>query len=310
MANEVLFPFLLPLSFTKKEPAEIPQYVSRFYDQYRFKDTIRDFEQRVCYHQKWMMDDSIRLQLISNYGPVTITLKDRRGFTVGTPFTFTTMQEDQFRPGYFIRQLEIDLADFEPGMYYWQLQIGGSDVWVTEPQEFLDNLPNSLYYEYSHYERRGDVIFQTGIVMSLRVESIIKHKAAGSRDTVYEDQELNQVMIKSTPYRLYDLIIGNAKGIPPWLANKLAWVLGCSELRLDGRYYTKNEGAELEIVQTDLYPMSGYVIEMRDRYNRTGVEYEDDVQIVGKNSMMAVIDTKGFGMDDSGGDFLEYVNVE
>ncbi len=310
MANQIIFPYLSPVKFTKMTPEAIPQYVSKFIDDYRFKDTIRDFEQPVCFMQKWLMDDAVRLQFISNYAPLTLKLMDENGLMVHSQ-VFETMQQDAFRPGYYIRQSETDVAGFDPGYYYWQIEAGSTPhIWVSEPQEFVEEYPNSLYAEYSHYERYGDVIFDAPYSPTIRIPAILKFKAPGAKDTVYEDQPMDQEMIKSVPYRLWDLIIGDAKGVPPWLIDKINWILGCSDLRFDGRYYTKNEGATLEENETDRYPMAGYKIEMRERYRKTGVEYDDDVQITGTAVAMAVIDAKGFGLNDDGGNFLEIYDIE
>lgn len=310
MANTILFPYLLPVKFTRMTPAEIPQYVSRFIDDYRFRDTIRDYEQPVCFLQRWLMDDSVRLQVISNYSPLTIKVMDERGIAVYSQ-TFDTLQQDYFRPGYYIRQAEVDIATFDPGYYYFQIEAGASpQVWVSEPQEFVEEMPNSLYLEYSHHERYGDVIFDAPYSPALRIPGVLKFKSPGSKDTVYENQSLDQEMIKSVPYRIWELIISDVKGVPPWLIDKVNWILGCSNLQIDGRYYTKNDGATLEETELDNYPMAGYKIEMRERYRKTGVTYEDDITITGKAAMMLILDSKGFGMEDNGGDFLEISNVE
>lgn len=310
MANEVLFSFLNPVQFTKLSPTDLPQYRSRMFDYWRFVDTIKDFQQPTQYRQPWQLSDSCRLQLISNYGPASIALMNCEGVQVGTSYSFDTKQEDFFRPGYFIREIEIDIADFTEGYYYWQLSIGSSDVWISEPQHFLTTHPNTMYHEYKHYERLGDTIFETGFSPAIRVHAGLKYNAPKSKTTAYVDQSYNQTTVKSIPHRSYTMIYGGVEGLPPWVIDRLNWVLSCSDCQIDGRFYSKADGAEFEENEIDDYPMAGYTIELVEKLNKSSIAYEDATAIIGMNAMVAVVDTKGFGIDDSGGDFLEIENVE
>lgn len=306
MANEIIFPHITPLKFTKMNQQDIPQYVSRFMDQYLFRETIKSYEQYVCFFQPWQLSDAVRMQVISNYGPVSMQLYTINGVAVGDPVVYANFQQDYFRPGFYLRQCDVDLEDYDAGIYYWVLS-AGSDKFVSEPQEFLEEAPNTLYAEYSHPERYGEVIFQSPYQPALRIPAVLKFLAPGSKDTIYEDQVLNQTMLIAQPYRRWELIIGDARGLPPWFIDKINWILGCQSIKLDGRSFTKSEGAELEINETDLYPMAGYRIEMRERYNRAYTEYENSTIVTGINNMIAVIDSKGFGEE---GQFLEIENIE
>lgn len=307
MPNEILFPYIGPQHWTKLDPNQAAAYVSRFMDEFRFRDTIRSFEQKVCYIHKWQQTDTIKEQFISNYGPLSVQLKDEDGKSVGPPVSFTTGQQDFFRPGYYLRTVSLPLGAVDPGYYYWQLTVGSSDVWVTDPFEVVEEALNTLYTQYKHYERYGDVLWETGIELNLRIPAILEFKAPGSKDTLYEDQPLNETMVRARPFRLFDLIIGDAKGVPPWLIDKINWILGCSDVKFDGRYFTKNEGAKLEENKTDLYPMAGYTIEMREKLNRSSVSYEDDSAVVSYGYAVAVINTKGFGTGT--GDYVEITDV-
>lgn len=290
-------------------PVDVPQYMSRFMDKYRFRETQEPVDQKVCYLQKWMTVDSINLQLISNYGPVSLQLKTIDGVSVGGSLAFVTGQQDFFRPGYYIRSISQPLIAYPPGTYYWQLSAGGSDVWVSEPQEIYETLPQSLYFQYKHYERYGDVIFQTGYEGAIRVEGVLKFTTPGSKDTVYEDQPLNVTMIKSVPFRVFNLILGNTRGLPPWLVDKINWILGCSDMRIDGRYYTRGEDSEIELNESELYPLMGMSIQLREKLNRSSIAYQDDSVVQGLAATTSIINTKGFGLSP-GEDYVEIENVE
>jgi hypothetical protein len=98
--------------------------------------------------------------------------------------------------------------------------------------------------------------------------------------------------------------------VPPYLIDKLSRIFGCDTLTIDGRDFTKNEGANWEPVELEGYPMAGWSIELREKLNRDITIYENDQEIISDNAMMSVIDTKGFGLVDEDNDFLEIVDVE
>lgn len=307
--NIIRQPYLNPVKFQLIEPAAIPQYVSAHMDDWLFKNTVRSFEQPVKYHDRWLNDDSIRLQYTSNFAPITLKLFSCDGVEVYS-VPFETKQQDFFNPTYYVRQIELDLATFDPGNYYLRIPEAN---WISEPFEIIeaeDESNPTLYIEYSNSERYGGIIFDVPFSPAIRVPAILKYKNPASRDTVYSDQDEDEVMLHSVPFRVWNFILGGIGGVPPYLIDKISRIFGCDTLTIDGRDYTKNEGATWEPVELDQYPMAGWSIELRERLNRDSLIYEDEVEIIGQNNMIAIIDSKGFGLNDNGGDFLEIINVE
>lgn len=308
--NELFIPYLIPVKFVKMNPVQIPQYLSKFMDDYIFCQTIPNYNQQADYPQQWATVDSVRLQVVSNYGPLRLSLHTMNGDEVYSQ-DFETRQQDFFRPGYYIRQSETALSAFAPGMYYWQINVGDVDPWISEPQEFLEpeQLVNTKYIEYSNREMKGGVRFGSPYSPSIRVPAAVELTNLASRSTTYQDQPANEVMIKSTSYRVWKFTLGDAKGVPPWLLDKVGRILECSEVRIDGRYFTKPAESEWERNITDLVSLAGWTVELRERYNMDGMFYQDDVLKSGRLVMAAVIDTKGFGVSDNGGDFLEILDI-
>ena len=307
MANIIKQSFLNPVKFQLINPIEIPQYVSKHMDDWLFKNTQRSFEQTVNYKDIWSIQDPIRLQYISNFGPLNLKLFSCNGVEIYS-IPFQTRQQDFFNPGYYIRQIELDLnslSGLEEGYYYLTIPEAG---WISEPFEVAEDVENTLFTEYSHSERYGGIIFDSPFSPAIRIKGILKYDQPSSIDTVYDDEEQSETMLRSIPFRVWKLIIGS-KGIPPYLIDKLNRILGCDSLKIDGRFYTKAEGAKWEEVELDSYPMSGWAINLRETLNREETIYENEVEIIGKAAMMQVIDTKGFGIDDSGVDFLEISDI-
>jgi hypothetical protein len=304
-------PYLNPVQFTKIVPDEIPQYISRHLDDWQFPDTIHDFEQQVCWYQQWQTTDSIRLQFQSNYSPLNIKLIRAEDDVVVYDVNLAVVRTNMDDPDYKIYQADIALNPFPAGYYYLKLSIGigGVLTLVSNVLKISEIIENSLLLEYQHQKFRCDVFFETGFSPSIRIPAILKMKPPGSIDTIYEDQESNMTMLKSVPYSLWNLSIG-PEGIPPAQIKRLNFMLGCSSTRLDGRYYTKNEGAKLEENTVEFYPMSGWSIELREKLNRSSVIYENEMVIDSTIAVVANVDSKGFSPNDAGGSVYQVEDIQ
>ena len=129
-----------------------------------------------------------------------------------------------------------------------------------------------------------------------------KYEGPKQKATVYEDQILNETALRSQKYRVWSLKIGGTPfaGIPDYFADMIGGIIGCSYLYIDGKPFTVNEGSQMEPVELEGYPMRGWGVEMRDRYTRAAITYENDDPIEGVLAVMVNVDSKGFGNSASG----------
>jgi hypothetical protein len=306
MPNRLYYPYINPIKFHEINPVNIPQFISKHMDSYPFKDTILRHEQDVCFKQPWTVNDSIRLQVESNYAPIELKMFRCSDNAELYSQTFDTRQQNLLLPDFYIRQIDVDLAAYPADVYYFTI----NDSLISEPFEVLEDAHNTLLVEYSHYEKYGGVRFSSPFNPSIRIPGSLKYNTTGSKDVIYEDEPLNETMINSVNYRIMDFILGTSEGMPPWFSDKVKRIFGCSELKIDGRLYTKAEGSTWERVEEDYYPMQGWKIQLREKTNRDFLIYDDEVVIPGIAAAALIIDTKGFGIDDqSGNDYLEIQNV-
>lgn len=306
MSNTAYISLMNPEKYVELNPTEIPQWISKHMDDWLFKETIRPHQQPVSYYQRWLLDDALRAQIKTNYTPVVSKLKRCDGSEVYSQ-NFDTRQQDEDRPGTYLRQVDLDLATFAEGYYYREIRLGSAPlVLVTEPFQVASTAPGTLLIEYSHFEKYGGLYFQSPFSPSIRVPAVLEYNDTLSKDTLYEDDPLNETLLKSIPYRIWDFKLGGARGVPPWLADKVKRIFGCSDLRIDGRYYTKQEGAKWERFEQKDYPMQGWSIQLRETLNRDELIYENDAETIGIAAAGLIVSTKGFGMNDnSGSDYLE-----
>lgn len=310
MANILHQSYIIPVSFREMNKTAIPQYMSRFMDDWTFRRTIKSWEQDVCWAQPWQKSDSVRLQFISNYAPLSIRLFHIDGRPQGYQANFDTKQQDLFRPGYYIRQIEIDLSQFDEGFYYWVINTGTSLVLVSDPQEIAEEHPNTLYVEYKTTGRYEGVYFDAPYLPAVRIPANIKFDLPNGRRTTYTNERYNQTMLKQVSYRQFILQVGGGRGVPPSFIDKLNGILGCENVAYDGRLFTVADGEEWSKEELENYPMPLFSIGLREKINREAIRYENEIEIIGTNNMMVVLNTKGFGVDESGGDYQEIIDVE
>lgn len=316
MANVLYDSFINPLKFHPLDNVQPAQYVSRFLDDWAFRRTIQPWEQKVCFLQPWGQFDAHKVQYTSNAAPIIFRLYDENGFLVHTQ-AMSTLQQDELRPTYFIRQIQVNLSAFAPGKYFYTRDIAGS-LMYSEPFEIkeiaqdgicLDDQDPTLYIEFSHYEPYQEIKFFAPFEGAIRIPAILRYKQPASKDNIYEDQRLNQTMINAVPYRIHELIIGGNYGVPPYFIDKISRILGCSDVKIDGRLFTKNTGAEFEPTILQDYPMRGWALELREKLNRDTVIIENDVIIEGVVAAALLIDNKGFGTNpgDTSYQEIEYL---
>lgn len=303
MANILIYSFDNPLQLFDPNPVTDDRYRSKDFIDFDFPDTILPWQQNTGFCQPWQKSDTIFLQLQTNIGPVSLILKDcETGYVIDTKL-FTQKEESVTQPGLFIYELSMPLTDYPAGCYYAEITLGADPVVFTlrtGELEIAETHENSLYLEYKNYEFRNDIIWETGAFMAIRVFGTNKYLKTASKSTTYEDQVLNMTALRSTPYRIWRLIIGQSKGIPDWYQDKLGGIIGNSTLLIDGKPFTKPADNDLELIEDDRYPKRGWGVELRERYNRRSRTYENNIPLDALIALAVNVDSKGFGNSNSG----------
>lgn len=303
MANKLIRSFINPLQLFDPAPYEDPRYLSKDFIDYDFPDTILPWEQRVGYCQKWQKSDTIFDQLQTNVGPVVFILKDCKTDQVIDTVLYVQGAESENEPGLFIYELSLPLSGYPEGCYYGVVTFGASPIVFslrTGEINLSELHENTLYIEFSNYEFREDFIFETGLIPAIRVHGTNRYQKTSNSSTTYEDQVLNMSALRNVSFRIWKLVIGQSKGIPDWLADKIGRIIGCSKLIIDGKYFTKPQDQEFEPTAEDYYPMKGWSIELRERYNRASRTYENNITLDANIAVMVNVDSKGFGNSNSG----------
>lgn len=302
MSNKLSYSFTNPLQFFSSNADRDDRYNGKDFEDFDFTDTILPWQQATSFSQPWQKNDTIALQLQSNIGPVNFILKRWCDDVVIDTVQLDQKQQSINEPGVFIYELSAPLSDYDEGEYYAELQLGIPIVFsfrsgklsIKELQE------NTLLLEAKHFESREDLIFETGFFPSVRVPATKRYMGPKSKATAYVDQFYNATTLRNVKYREWNLLIGGSIGIPDYFIDMLGGWLGCSDFRIDGKKYTKKDGAEFEINGLQNYPMRGWAITLNETLARGGRIYENDDPINVELTAMINVDSKGFGNSNTG----------
>lgn len=275
--SRVEIPYLNPIKLHKIDADVINDYVSKHMDDYSYLQTILPWQQVREFGQPWQLQDRLRMQFYSSFETNILSLCDRDGDEIYNE-SISPLLVDADDPSMKVYQPNWMLSTIDPGVYFLKLSCstapneiypdGFSLFLISEPLKFLANHKNSLLLNYSHYQFKDDVIFETGFSPYIRIPGTLRLKPLSSKDSFFEDQVLSMQTLDSKPYRIWELSIGGASGIPDWLADRIGRILGCSTLTFDGKAFTKaNENSRLEEKSAANYPMRSYTIELREAEN-------------------------------------------
>jgi hypothetical protein len=271
---KIIIPLLNPIKWHRIDPVDISKYVSTHMDDHSYLRTIKPWEQVREYGQPWQLSDTINQQFESSFLTNTMSLCDQDGDEIYTE-ELDSIRDNVDDPNLKVYQPSWNFPDIAEGVYFLKMVCYGdvaladySVTLISEPLIFLAKHKNSLLLEYTHYQFKDDVIFETGFSPSIRIRGTLRLKPLSSKDSFFEDQVLSMQTLDSKPYRLWEFLIGGASGIPDWLADRVGRILGCSSLLIDGKAYQRaSENARLEEKGVANYPMRSYSIELREAEN-------------------------------------------
>jgi hypothetical protein len=309
MPNKLYISPLNPVKFHENDPTTLPQYLSKFFDSVPYLETIEAWEQYQPFCQPFQTTDAIHIQVQSDYAPLKIEIINSRGRIFETN-TLNQVAQNELEPTMFVYETSFDLAAYEEGQYFLRMQCGNpvSQTLISEPIFIREVHENSILLEYTNPRFYADWIFETGLEPSIRVLGKIRYKQPASKDTFYEDQVLNMTLLNSVPFRIWELILSSSFGIPNYLIDKLNYVLGCKTITIDGRGFTKNEGAKLEEKAIEEYPLRGWSIEMRESRNVARKTFDNDGINLGPDSFVVSVASKGFSINDEGEENIIDIN--
>jgi hypothetical protein len=274
--NQVYISKLNPTQFVKKIPPVSAQYDTRDMEDFLFADRLQLWEEKKLYKQKWKQTDTIWYQFESNMSPLQIDIFNVDYQDPVITITMDMVAANPRLPGFYIYQAAVSLAGLEDGCYYPRFSPGANpvDQEYGEPMliKAIHDEPTVLY-TYKNSRFHGDIIFETGIQFSFRVEGVLGRYHPASDDTFYRDQSMNVTQLVSKPYPSIPLSHGGSFGIPDWVLEKLNWIWSCDSVYIDQKSYAKDVGSNnsfqgFQINEEEDYPLMGLNMNVTPGINR------------------------------------------
>lgn len=261
-----------------------PQYNNRDIDEDFFLRTLKWYEDKIGYVQKYQQSDTIRLQwlgddtTLANYQYARIL--DNYGKVV-TSKTITVVQESGTWSGKKLYTATIYLYDLNEGYYFIQLRHkSGSEylpilfepIWVKQIHE------KTARIDYYNTTNDWDTIFthSSSFIFQLRVEGSVSEITPKATAHTYEDQTLDYEMLSGIPFREYEASFIN---ITNWMADKINRATLCNTVYIDGKGLTRLGDSEPK--KSNKTPLSDFSMMFRERTNTSTFDKSHDVYIVG-----------------------------
>lgn len=272
MANQIIIPYCLPVRFYKLDQQQLPQYLTRHFDYFVDSAQRKEWETQVTYNQKWQTSDATKFQFESNFSAIQVDLITCDG-TIIVPQAATPVRANIYVPGFYIYENTFSYASVPPGTYYYRMTLGGSEVYISNPQQVAEEWPGTMLFEYKNSRYFGNVVYETGITFGFRCEAFLTRLNPGNERTAYNDQRMNPTILKSVPFRQWTLEIGKKSGgVPDWVMDIMNWIWSHDYVTADGVLLAVSDGANFEATEIDkVYPYQQWSLSVQDGINQTGL---------------------------------------
>lgn len=151
---------------------------------------------------------------------------------------------------------QFDMAyELQLGQYFFVIESeidGVISKFISEPINVTESIPHSLLFKYKNSKNDFDTIFkQFDTQHQFAIQGTLSKLIPEFNEDVFEDQDRELVNLRATPYRLYKLQIGVDKGVPDWAIDKLNYIIGCDNLKINGISFVVNDNNKWDVVETD-----------------------------------------------------------
>ena len=305
-------PFLNSLRFTPYDQI-LPEGVNNYTpDIGMFWAQKRDYETGLNYCYKAQRADSIGVFVDSLNDNLIAYLVDNNGVIV-TPFSASpghstiagnTVEIDTTVYAYnsYFFRLEGFGDTIPDGVYFLVLELSGfasgdapTEKFISEPISVkADGHKGTMLIEYADSRNRQDVY--TSEYFSMRVESILQLTDMPTSVVQFQDQNNQTKIISAIPKRQFTFTAGgvdasgDSRGVPAYVADKIARIMCCEEIYIDKVRYIRAGEAGIKINRYEKYTGVSCSIEVQ--------EFRIDSQLVYKPEGEYTVFTYSEGVTD------------
>lgn len=288
---------LNPLHFVKYNFSLHAKYhIKEIYDDF-FENRTNRFPVHPDYAQPFQTTDAVRLQFrTAGLGQLNIKIYNSKTNLVNTVY-----MEIQANPAiqspFVLQKLDIDLVDYPVGLYTFIVCTGGTPLAIAEYIEVGVDFPETVLIEYFNSYNLQNGFFSTWRPM-LRVEGMLMPWMPKSSFTEYEDDSKDPDIVHQVPSKVRPFMIGNARGIPDWMALKVDEILLLNRVYIENNRYVRSADSKFEGNKVPGWPMNYYTTELQKAINDSSLTIDDSNLDQEPVNSVLTLDAIAFGKAD------------
>lgn len=305
MAENILIaPFLNPVDFYDIDPVQVPAYLTKHFDDYLYAEQVAQYpnQEQTKYFQPWQTSDTIYFQYQSNFSPITIELVDYKG-KVYVSIALNNSRANIYEPGMYVFQGGMSLTGIPDGCYFLRRLCGDPSIntSISGPLSIKAVHTGSKRVDYSNNRFHEDVIFETGIVFSIRNYGALWYDSPGAQISAYQDQKLDPYILSSKPFRVFLFSVGDSFGCPVTMLDKYNRIFTCNSVAIDDKPFSCLDNFKINQTSQDGTLMQGVNMLLREGINRASKVITTTSNPNKKLNVVYNLETKIFGILNVGG---------
>ena len=249
------------------------------------------FDLDKCYIQKFAPKELIRIQFIGFAPSFTVVIDDEIGTLLNVPAILLKTDEIDNQKRLFETEFSISTA----GTY--RLSLTSSNDNAQTYFRISEDLERTVLLSYTHRKNEYDTIFE-GRRFNFRIDGGIYPGDAQQAlfNETFRDQRINPHQTTAEAYKIDTLTIGQPRGVPAWVGNKINHIFNVSDVYLNGNEIVRNENSIPEIIAVgDNYPLYVFKlkVELDDAERVYSIPDEEDLRYLVTNSSIPILTNSG-----------------
>ena len=215
---------------------------------------MTDFDASVCYVQKYAVGEYMRIQFTGNAVSYSAKYISETGnetnLIVETLYTDTETGNSIF---------EVYFSINTTGFYTLEISDGSKVISSCFKIVEDDELKNTIILSYSHRRNEYGTIFvnsdDTRRYFNFRVEGGMFPSGISQAldNNFFRDQRFTLHHTSAEAYEVSILTVGNTKGVPQWVGNRINHIFNASNVLFDGKETKRSEGSTVETIELGKY---------------------------------------------------------
>ena len=297
MDSFLYIPALNPIQFYNEDLIQPMAYQTKQFDDYNYDNRVQPWQNLTQFNRVWQTTDIISLQFEASFDPIKIELLNQFGQTI-ILLTAITKLPNKYIANMYAFEVNMSLAGLQTGCYRLRATFGSGDGKLTmySPKQYIssDPLDNTILINYYNSRYFKDVIFETGIQFTVRVN--------GFFDDDKSTRAVKQEQYRNQSYSNRILSSKSARNVPvyfKWLSSDLSdlieQIFECNNITLDGKLYGLAENSKIEYIEADKFRLRGMKLMLEPNLNRNSKIYALNANTNLPLFVTTIVDAKVFG---------------